>query len=206
LHNAYAILSQPNAPTHHNMPSPTQQMDNAKTIMPPGSREHSRQQKITRRQHIKRTLQRLCKSDDLFLDNSITQAEDECTAITKNNTNNKKRMAIDSAHAQRDQPTIKLAQRGRNTAYHLGSAFNQTIKKITKQKHVSFTKQNKVHLFDATSTPSIMLTYDSGADGHYISKHDQRKAGLPILRPSTRQVRAANGGTSNAKYVTQLPF
>jgi hypothetical protein len=51
-----------------------------------------------------------------------------------------------------------------------------------------------------------MLTYDSGADGHYISKHDQHKAGLPILRPSTRQVGVANGGTSNAKYVTQLPF
>jgi hypothetical protein len=51
-----------------------------------------------------------------------------------------------------------------------------------------------------------MLMYDSGANGHYISEHDQRKAGLPILRPSTRQVGVANGGTSNAKYVTQLPF
>jgi hypothetical protein len=51
-----------------------------------------------------------------------------------------------------------------------------------------------------------MLTYDSGANGHYISKHDQCKAGLPILRPSTWRVRVANGGTSNAKYVTQLPF
>jgi hypothetical protein len=51
-----------------------------------------------------------------------------------------------------------------------------------------------------------MLTYNSGADGHYISKHDQCKAGLPILRPSTRQVGVANGGTSNAKYVTQLLF
>ncbi len=63
----------------------------------------------------------------------------------KNNTNNAKRVAIDSAHAQCNQPTIKLAQRGQNTAYHLGSAFNQTIKKLTKQKHVCFTKQNKVH-------------------------------------------------------------
>ncbi len=54
--------------------------------------------------------------------------------------------------------------------------------------------------------PSIMLTYDSWADGHYISKHDQRKAGLHILRPSTQQVGVGNGGTSNAKYVTQLPF
>jgi hypothetical protein len=84
--------------------------------------------------------------------------------------------------------------------------FNGTIKKLNKNKYVSFAKQNKVHLFDATSTPSSMLTYNSGANGHYISKHDRRKAGLPILRPSTRQVGVANGGTSNAKYVTQLPF
>ncbi len=51
-----------------------------------------------------------------------------------------------------------------------------------------------------------MLTYDSGANGHYISKQDQRKAGPPILRPSIRQVGVTNGSTSNAKYVTQLPF
>jgi hypothetical protein len=51
-----------------------------------------------------------------------------------------------------------------------------------------------------------MLTYNPGADGHYISKHDQHKAGLPILRLSTWQVGVANGGTSNAKYVTRLPF
>jgi hypothetical protein len=51
-----------------------------------------------------------------------------------------------------------------------------------------------------------MVTYDSGADGHYLSEKDQRKAGLPILRPSTRKVGVANGGTSTAKYVTQLPF
>jgi hypothetical protein len=51
-----------------------------------------------------------------------------------------------------------------------------------------------------------MLTYDSGANGQYISEHDQCKAGLLILRSSTWQVRVVNGGTSNAKYVTQLPF
>jgi hypothetical protein len=120
--------------------------------------------------------------------------------------NNAKRAAIDSTHAQCDQPTIGLAQRGQNTAYCLGSTFNRTIKKLNKNIHVSFAKQNKVHLFDAKSTPSIMLTYDSGANGNYISKHNRHKAGLPILRPSTWQVGVANGGTSNAKYVTQLPF
>ncbi len=120
LHNAFTTLSQPDAPTHYNVPSPTQQMGDDKTIMPSSPGEHRRQQKIARCQHIKRTLQRLCKSDNLFLDNSITRAEDECTAITKNNTNNAKRVAINSAHAQHDQPSIGIAQRGQNTAYHLG--------------------------------------------------------------------------------------
>jgi hypothetical protein len=185
VHNAFAILSQPDAPTHYNPLSPTQQINDNKTIIPPGPREHQRQQKNARRQHIKQTLQRLCESDNLFLDNSITQAEDELTAITKNNTKNTKHVATGSAYAQRNQPTIGLTQRGQNTAYRLGSAFNRTIKKLNKNKHVSFAKQNEVHLFDATSTPSIMLTYDSGANGDYISKHDRRKAGLLILRPST---------------------
>jgi len=51
-----------------------------------------------------------------------------------------------------------------------------------------------------------MLTYDSGADGHFMSKKDRRKAGLPIMCTSTRKVGVANGGTSKAKYATQLPF
>ena len=51
-----------------------------------------------------------------------------------------------------------------------------------------------------------MVTYDSGANGYYISEKDWHQAGLPILRTSTRKVGVANGGTSNAKYVTRLPF
>ena len=48
--------------------------------------------------------------------------------------------------------------------------------------------------------------YESGADGHYISKKDRRKAGLPITQKSTRWVGVANGGVSQANFVTQLPF
>jgi hypothetical protein len=124
VHNAFAILSQPNAPTHYNALSLTQQINNDKTIIPPGPQEHRRQQKIAQRQHIKHTLWWLHKSDNLFLDISITQAKNECTAIAKSDTNNAKRMAIDSVHAQRDQPTVGFAQRGQNTAYRLGSVFN----------------------------------------------------------------------------------
>ncbi len=88
----------------------------------------------------------------------------------------------------------------------LGFCIQLYHKKLNRNRHVSFAKQNKVHLFDATSTPNIMFTYNFGANGHYISKHDQHKADLPILRPSTWQVGVANGGTSNTKYVTQLLF
>jgi hypothetical protein len=116
-----------------------------------------------------------------------------------------KRVAIDIAHTKHGTPSIGFAQRGCNATYSLGSAFNMTLKKINKNKHVRFATSNKVHKYTYNEQP-IMITYDSGANGHYISKKDQRKAGLPILRPSTRKVGVASGGTSNVKYVTQLPF
>jgi hypothetical protein len=46
LHNAFAILSQPNTPTIDNMSGPALQMDDDKTIIPPDSREHRRQKKL----------------------------------------------------------------------------------------------------------------------------------------------------------------
>ena len=156
-------------------------------------------------QHIKQTLQRLRDSDDLFLNNSITLAEDERTSLAKADDSNRKCMAINDAHNKRGTTSIGFAQRGRNAAYSLGSAFNRTIKKINKNKHVSFATHNRVHQYSSNEQP-IMVTSDSGADGHYISEKDQREAGLPILRTSTRKVGVANGGTSKAKYMTQLPF
>jgi hypothetical protein len=59
LHNPFAILSQPNASTYYNAPSLAQQMDKDRIIIPPGPQNRRRQQKTTRRQHIKQTLQRL---------------------------------------------------------------------------------------------------------------------------------------------------
>ncbi len=51
-------------------------------------------------------LRRLRDSDDLFLNNSITLAEDEWTSLAKNNASNKKRAAIDTAHTKRGTPSI----------------------------------------------------------------------------------------------------
>jgi hypothetical protein len=167
--------------------------------------EHRRQCKIAWRQHIKQTLRLLSKSENLFLDNNITQAEDERTILAKGNQTNTQRRAIDSAHIKNNKPAIVLAQCGRNTVYSLGTTIGQTLKKISNNKHIRFAKNNKVHLFDKAETP-IMITYDSGADGHYISEKDCCKAGLPIIQKSTRRVGVANGGVSQAKFAMQLPF
>jgi hypothetical protein len=94
-------------------------MDVNKTIIPPGPRECRRQWEIAWHQHIKQTLQRLHGSDDLFLDNNTSHANDKCTTIAMNSTNNAKHVAINSTHAQQDQPTIRLAQHCQNTAYRL---------------------------------------------------------------------------------------
>ncbi len=110
--------------------------------------------------------------------------------MAKANKSNKKRIAINAAHTKCGTTNIGFAQCGRNMAYSLGSAFNWMIKKINKYKHVSFTTTNSVHKYINNEQP-IMVMYDSGADGHYIS---ERKVGV------------ANGVTSKAKYVTQLPF
>jgi hypothetical protein len=167
--------------------------------------EHCRQRKIARRQHIKQTLSLLSKSENLFLDNNITQAEDKGTILAKGNQTNTQCRAINSAHVKNNKPAIGLAQCGCNTAYSLGTTIGKTLKKISNNKHIRFAKNNEVHLFDNAETP-IMITYDSGADGHYIGKKDRHKAGLPIIQKSTRREGVANGGVSQAKFVMQLPF
>ncbi len=49
VHNAFAILSQPNTPTYYDTLRPTQQIADNKTIIPPGPQEPHRQQKIAQR-------------------------------------------------------------------------------------------------------------------------------------------------------------
>jgi len=51
-----------------------------------------------------------------------------------------------------------------------------------------------------------MVTYDSGADGHYISEQGRAQAKLPILPKSTKRVGVANGGISRGHHVTALPI
>jgi hypothetical protein len=82
------------------------------------------------------------------------------TIVAKANKRNKKRIDINAAHTKRGTTNIGFAQHGRNAAYSLGSAFNRTIKKINKNKHVSFAaNNNSVHKYINNKQP-IMVTYD----------------------------------------------
>ncbi len=84
----------------------------------------------------------------------------------------------------------------------MSSAFNWMITKLIKTKqHVSFATHNTVRLYKNHEEP-LMITYNSGSDGNYLSKKDCVKAGHPILRASTRLVGVANGGTSQAQHIT----
>ncbi len=181
MHHAYGILSQSNDPIPDDK---TIFVDRPPSQQDADVREHHRQCKIARCQHIKLMLRLLSKNENLFLDNSITQAKDKRAVLAKGNQTNLQPLAIDSAHVNSNKPAIGLTQCSCNTTYSLSTTISQTFKKISNNKHVRFAKHNKVHLFSNKETP-IMVMYNLGADGHYISKKYHRKAGLPIIQKST---------------------
>jgi hypothetical protein len=103
--------------------------------------------------------------------------------MAKEDTSNAKCVAIDAAH-KFDTTDIGLIQQGWNIVHNIGSAFKQKMKNIvTGTKHVCFSRNTQVHIIpschEAAATVSVI--YDSGADGHYITKTDRVQAQLPIL-------------------------
>jgi hypothetical protein len=198
VHNSFSIHSQPNAPTHYNRLSPTQQINNNKPSYPQAHESTAGRKKLS--------------NSSTSTNNYGSYAKVTICSLTT--ASPKPRM--NAQPSPRRTPTMQsmwqLILPMHNATNQLSGLPN--VDKIQPTAWVlhsikpskNLTKQNRVYLFDATSTPSIMFTYNSGANRHYISKHDQHKAGLPILRPSTWQVGVTNRGTSNAKYVTQVPF
>ena len=161
-----------------------------------------RQDKI--RKHRRETLKQLKENEELFFNEAITRAKDERTKIANKNRTNARRLAIDDAHDYLTKPTVGMWQYGCNIANRIKSAFNQTLKSINKMKQVRFSPQHNVRIINDNNV--VMITYDSGADGHYISEKDRQAARLPILRPSTKRVMVANREKSKGQHVTSLPF
>ena len=128
--------------------------------------------------------------------------------MAKEDTSNAKRAAIDTAH-KFDTTDIGLIQQGRIIAHNIGSAFKWKMKNITGTKHVRFSCNTRVHIIPSrheAAAATVLVIYDLGADGHYITKTDQVQAQLPILRKASKRVVVANGETCKAKFVTHLPF
>ena len=162
--------------------------------------------KLKRRRHRRETLAQLARQEDHFLDECITEAEDERTTMAKADTADGRRLTIDKAHDKNNvRSTPGLKQQWRNTSYGVCSTLKRTATRLlTNRKQVTFGATSTIPA--TRQANAVYVTYDSGADDNYISEKDRKAAGMPILRKSTKRVSVANGDMCNASNVTQLPF
>ena len=155
--------------------------------------------KIERRQNAKIAAQLQKASESEFFDDAMTMAEDEDTVMAKSHN----KLAINGT-GRNTKPT--LIQQGRNAGGSIIFALKRAVCDLTSiTKPVQFKRETQTATFCSDDEP-IVVTYDSGANGNYISEEDRAKAGLPILRASTKRVGVANNGESTGKYRTRLPI
>ena len=146
--------------------------------------------------------------DEGIINLYITKAEDERTAIAKHDFKDMRRITIDAAHASNHQVKAKpqLLMQGKNIGYLLDTTVRKLVRKfINNNQQVRFRHKPTLTRFHKMEEP-IITTYDLGTDNNYMSEADRIILELPILRPSHKRVAVANGGTSEGKYVTRIPF
>ena len=129
--------------------------------------------------------------------------------MAKADTKDRRRVTIDEAHAPNIRARTSLFQHSKNIGRALSAAVRRTVRhctqKYNKNNRVTFKRQDDIALYTEEEA-AVHITYDSGADGHYVSEKDRKQLGLPILRISTKRVGVANGEVSKGKYVTELPL
>lgn len=139
---------------------------------------------------------------------AITWAEGKHSTLTKCSISNKPWAIIDWAqnnHICRP-PKQSIPQTTKNWKYALETDITQWPKHIeSNNPHVKFSNHCHIQNFNKDNT-LIMVTYDSGANNHYISETDQAWIGLSILCKSTRHVGVANCSNSQGIHLTQLSF
>ena len=133
-------------------------------------------------------------------------AEDERTARAKADTTEVRQNTIDKAHDRSNankKPRASITQLAQITTYGICTAFKRTATQLlTNKKQVTFKangETNNNHEVERANT--LQLTYNSGANGHYVSKDDRKEACMPILRSSSIKVGVAIGNTCKAKHV-----
>ncbi len=127
--------------------------------------------------------------------------------MAKEYPSNTCRVAIDSAHSMATKIRPTLLQRSKNLVRTLSAATIRLVQKITNnnQRHDMFARQAMVAEYTKEEA-AVLVTHNSGADRHYISKDVWKKLGLPILRIFVKKVGVANGNTCKEKFVITLPF
>ena len=203
MSNAYSTLPHFSDPLHTTEPITTQ--EHSTTLPSPTATENKSQRKMKRRLQTKQLLKQQKHDDDALLDYHITWAEDERTEKAKKLNNTTKGWKKVMRQTNMAKPSV--IQRGRNAAYRVGTTLGRALSSCIQpnKKRVQFAKERKILTFHKTEHP-IWITYDSGADGHYLTEKDRKAAGLPILRPSTKRVSVADGGINEGVNATRLPF
>jgi hypothetical protein len=143
------------------------------------------------KKHVQHVLRLLEQQESAFLERSIARAENEATAIAKANKHSNHQIAITNNHKVQ-QRSSNLLQRSQSLGRRLANSFSHAIQRTTTStKRVSFANKRTVRTFHKMET-SVMITYDSGADGHYISEKDRITASLLVQLPFRRLSKAAN--------------
>eukprot|EP00804_Cyclotella_cryptica_P023124 CCRYP_000352-RA/>CCRYP_000352-RA protein AED:0.30 eAED:0.30 QI:0/0/0/0.66/1/1/3/0/473 len=105
----------------------------------------------------------------------------------------------------RIKPLLSILQNGRNTGRAFVASVRRTFQSLQQANHAHFQDDLlQTRFFSSKDVPSI--TYDLGADGHYLNEVDRKAANLPILRSSSKQVAVANGHISTATHESRLLF
>jgi len=130
--------------------------------------------------------------------------------MAKEDTNKAQCKLISTEHKIiNNNNNTSILQQGRSILHSIGTVLKQTVKRATGMNHVRFTGEIQVCIIPSryeANGPTISVIYNSGADGHYITKKDRKQAQLPILCRSNKKVNVANGKMCKAKFTTQLPF
>jgi hypothetical protein len=170
----------------------------------PNHQKHKAHRKFLERQLKRDQRNQQATADDEFFDHHIQWAEYERTAMEKA-TPSRGQFAVNTIHNILAREPISILQNGSNKSYALATSIRRAFHRLQQANHVNFANNNEIKYYDPSdNTP--LITYDSGADRHYLNKQDSIDAGLPILRKSSKRVGVANGGTSKADNVTALPF
>jgi len=92
-------------------------------------------------------------------------------------------MSIDKNHHLPNHQ-LEWKQKAKNAMQNIKGSIYHALKlaktSFTKTKTVSFAMTRQVRIFQDKEI-AAMITYDSGADGHYLSERDRINVGLPIL-------------------------